>query len=60
MMGHRIFNQSRMSRDVSRSRDTSRDSFLRVSVSSRSCDANVSSRSRTLKVSDNDHVSTET
>ena len=58
MMGHRIFNQSRMSRDVSRSRDTSRDSFLRVSVSSRSRDANVSSR--TLKVSDNDHVSTET
>ena len=40
-----------MSRDVSRSRGTSRETFLSASVSSRSRDA--SSRSRTLKVSEN-------
>ena len=46
--------QSWLPRDVSRSRDT----FLSVSVSSRSRYANVSSR--TLKVSENRHVSIET
>ena len=52
--------QSWMSRDVSRSQNTSQDAFLSVSVSSRSRYANVSSRSRTLKVSENGHVSIET
>ena len=54
------FYQSWMYRDVSRSRDTSRDTFLSVSVSPRFRYANVSSRSRTLKVSENGHVSIET
>ena len=38
----------------------SRDTFLSVSVPSRSRYANASSRSRTLKVSENGHVSIET
>ena len=55
-----VITRADYTRDVSRSRGTSRDTFLSVSVSSRSRYANASSRSRTLKASEHGPVSIET